>query len=72
MIAAQTRAETTRFRRIRHAIGFLPRMLAITLALAAPVLTVPSLVQGASDTFIGATQGRSNGVGFVLLVSLQR
>jgi hypothetical protein len=49
----------------------LPRALCILLALAAPVLAVPGLRTNAGST-IEAPALKKNGIGFVLLVSLQR
>ncbi|MCA0277396.1 MAG: hypothetical protein LCH86_15480 [Proteobacteria bacterium] len=47
------------------------RAALILLVLAAPVLAVPQLRGDAGNT-IEAPAARKNGVGFVLLVSLQR
>ena len=52
-------------------LRLLPRAVLIMLALAAPVLAVPSL-QGDHGSTIEAPAQKKTGVGFVLLVSLQR
>ncbi len=51
--------------------GYLPRAVLIVLALCAPVFAMPGII-GDSDTVIVHDQKKSNGVGFVLMVSLQR
>lgn len=51
--------------------GYLPRAALIVLALSAPVFAMPAIV-GGQDTVIEHSQKKSNGVGFVLMVSLQR
>lgn len=52
-------------------LRLLPRAVCILLVLAAPVLAVPSMRDSAGST-IEAPTLKKNGVGFVLLVSLQR
>lgn len=52
-------------------LRLLPRAFCILLVLAAPVLAVPSMRDHAGST-IEAPALKKNGVGFVLLVSLQR
>jgi len=52
-------------------LRLLPRAALILLALAAPVLAVPAMRADAGST-IDAPAMRKSGVGFVLLVSLQR
>lgn len=54
-----------------HAIPLLLRALAIVGALAAPVMAVP-LVQGGEHPTIEAPALKKTGMGFVLMVSLQR
>jgi len=53
------------------ALRLLPRAACILLVLAAPVLAVPSMRDHGNST-IEAPALKKNGVGFVLLVSLQR
>ncbi|MBD0415868.1 hypothetical protein [Oryzicola mucosus] len=50
----------------------LPRALLIVLALAAPVLAMPHLGRGGGPVTIEAPTMKKTGMGFVLLVSLQR
>jgi hypothetical protein len=52
-------------------LRLLPRAALILMVLAAPVLAVPSMRTNAGST-IEAPALKKNGVGFVLLVSLQR
>ncbi|UDL91531.1 hypothetical protein LGH82_09975 [Mesorhizobium sp. PAMC28654] len=52
-------------------LRLLPRAALILLVLAAPVLAVPAMRADAGST-IDAPAMRKSGVGFVLLVSLQR
>lgn len=52
-------------------LRLLPKAALMMLVLAAPVLAVPSLRADIGST-IEAPQQRKTGVGFVLLVSLQR
>jgi hypothetical protein len=52
-------------------LRLLPRAALILLVLAAPVLAVPAMRADAGST-IDAPAIRKTGVGFVLLVSLQR
>lgn len=47
------------------------RALVLTILLAAPVLAVPSMASGEGSIIEAPASGKS-GVGFVLLVSLQR
>jgi hypothetical protein len=54
-----------------NVLRLLPRALLITLALAAPVLAVPSM-RGDMGSTIEAPALKKTGVGFILLVSLQR
>ena len=56
---------------IAQVLRLLPRALLILLVLAAPVLAVPQL-RGSDGATIEAPKARKGGVGFVLLVSLQR
>ncbi len=56
---------------IANLLRLLPRALLILLVLAAPVLAVPQLRADNGST-IEAPAARKGGVGFVLLVSLQR
>lgn len=56
---------------IANLLRLLPRALIILLVLAAPVLAVPHLRADNGST-IEAPAARKGGVGFVLLVSLQR
>ncbi len=51
--------------------GYLPRAVLIVLALCAPVFAMPGII-GGPDTVIEHNQKKSNGVGFVLMMSLQR
>lgn len=55
----------------QKALQLLPRAICILLVLVAPVLAVPSMRDHASST-IEAPAMKKNGVGFVLLMSLQR
>lgn len=50
----------------------LPRAALLTLALAAPVLAVPMGRGDGGMTTIDAPSPKKSGMGFVLLVSLQR
>jgi hypothetical protein len=50
---------------------FLPRIALVVLALSAPVFAMPAII-GNTGSVIEHQQKKSNGVGFVLLVSLQR
>ena len=52
-------------------LRLLPRALLIMLAVAAPVLALPS-IRGSEGTTIEAPSNKKTGVGFVLMVSLQR
>ncbi|AZO09077.1 hypothetical protein EJ074_08120 [Mesorhizobium sp. M3A.F.Ca.ET.080.04.2.1] len=52
-------------------LGLLPRAALILMLLAAPVLAVPMMRADTGST-IEAPSPRKAGVGFVLLVSLQR
>jgi len=52
-------------------LRLVPRAAVVVLALAAPVLAVPSL-RAADTTIIEAPSLKKTGAGFVLLVSLQR
>lgn len=52
-------------------LRLLPRAALILIVLAAPVLAVPTMRADAGST-IEAPALKKNGVGFVLLVSLQR
>lgn len=51
--------------------GFLPRAVLLVLALCAPVFAMSGM-GGDAGAVIEHQQKKSNGVGFVLLVSLQR
>lgn len=62
---------TAAFTRIANAAAYLPRLLLIVAALSAPVLAMPH-VQASGGAVIEHAAKKSNGVGFVLLVSLQR
>ncbi len=57
--------------KLRKFLRPLPRAGIILLCLAAPVLAVPSLKTGPAAT-IEAPPLKKTGIGFVLLVSLQR
>lgn len=57
---------------ITQLLRLLPRAVLILLVLAAPVLAVPQLRSGDSGSIIEAPAMRKGGVGFVLLMSLQR
>ncbi len=52
-------------------LRLVPRAVVIVLALAAPVLAVPGL-RAADTTTIEAPSPKKTGIGFVLMVSLQR
>ena len=52
-------------------LRLLPRALVVMLAISAPILMVPSL-RAADQTIIEAPALKKTGVGFVLMVSLQR
>lgn len=52
-------------------LRLLPRAMLITLALAAPVLALPQL-RSDTGSVIEAPNPKKSGMGFVLLVSLQR
>jgi hypothetical protein len=52
-------------------LRLLPRAALITLLLAAPVLAVP-MARGEIGTTIDAPKMKKKGMGFVLMVSLQR
>lgn len=56
---------------IVNLLRLLPRALVILMVLAAPVLAVPQ-IRGDQGSVIEAPAARKSGVGFVLLVSLQR
>ncbi|QOF72774.1 hypothetical protein IG197_06830 [Aminobacter sp. SR38] len=56
---------------IKKTLRLLPRAAMILMVLAAPVLAVPELRADYGST-IEAPAARKSGVGFVLLVSLQR
>lgn len=55
----------------RPLLGLLARALAIVLVLSAPVLAVPAF-SASSSAVIEAPAPKKTGMGFVLLVSLQR
>jgi hypothetical protein len=57
--------------RIRQSVRLLPRAALLAAFLAGPVLSVPSIEAGQSAV-IEATAKKGGGIGFVLLVSLQR
>lgn len=50
---------------------WLPRLALALGIMAAPILFLPSM-QDTSPAFVGLKDKKSNGVGFVLLVSLRR
>jgi hypothetical protein len=52
-------------------LRLLPRAALITLLLAAPVLAVP-MARGEIGTTIDAPKMKKKGMGFVLMISLQR
>ncbi len=52
-------------------LRLLPRAIVIMLVIAAPVLAVPS-IRGGEGRTIEAPALKKSGVGFVLMVSLQR
>ena len=54
-----------------QSLRLLPRAALVLIVLSAPVLAMPMMRAGA-DTTIDAPAAKKHGVGFVLLVSLQR
>ena len=52
-------------------LRLLPRAALVLIVLSAPVLAMP-MMRGGADTTIDAPATKKHGVGFVLLVSLQR
>ncbi len=56
---------------IARTLRILPRAVTIALLIGAPVLAVPSLA-GQRNAVIEAPALKNTGLGFVLLVSLQR
>jgi hypothetical protein len=66
-LTTMNRFATQTFKLLR----LLPRAAIITLLLAAPVLAVP-MARGEVGTTIDAPKMKKKGVGFVILVSLQR
>ena len=56
---------------ISTVLRLLPRAMVLTALLAAPVLAMPSM-RGDFGSTIEAPSSKNKGVGFVLLVSLQR
>lgn len=58
-------------RHLRQSARLLPRAALLAVFLAGPLLFVPSIQAGQSAT-IEATSNKKSGIGFVLLVSLQR
>ena len=52
-------------------LRLLPRAVVVILAIAAPILMVPSL-RAADQTTIEAPALKKTGAGFVLMISLQR
>lgn len=61
-----------RFAQPLKILRLLPRAALLTLLLAAPVLAVPAMRGDLGSTIEAAPSSNSSGVGFVLLVSLQR
>lgn len=59
------------FARLTSAAVYLPRLLLLVGALSAPALAMPHLEAGEGTVIVDSFK-KSNGVGFVLLVSLQR
>lgn len=59
------------FARLLAVAGYLPRAALLVLALCAPVFAMTGVADG-TGAIIEHSQKKSNGVGFVLLVSLQR
>ncbi len=59
------------FPRLLALAGYLPRVALLVLALCAPVFAMSGVI-GEDGPVIEHQQKKSNGVGFVLLVSLQR
>lgn len=57
---------------LRNLSGLVARALAIVLVLSAPVLAVPALGGSDATRVIEAPAPAKSGLGFVLLVSLQR
>lgn len=57
--------------RIRTAAAYAFRLLLVVVALAAPVLVMPQ-VEASSGAILEHAAKKSNGIGFVLLVGLQR
>ncbi len=55
----------------RNCLRYLPRALLLMAAVAAPVLTMPS-VRASKSTIIEAPTMKKSGAGFILMVSLQR
>lgn len=62
---------TRNIAQILNVLRLLPKAAVMMLVLAAPVLAVPSLRADIGST-IEAPDNKKTGVGFVLLVSLQR
>jgi hypothetical protein len=62
----------TRFATLFNAAAYLPRMLVILGLLVVPVLAMPQADAGLSAPVIEHASPKSKGVGFVLLMSLQR
>jgi hypothetical protein len=62
---------TRQFEKTLECLRLLPRALVVMLAIAAPILMVPSL-QAADRTIIEAPTMKKTGAGLVLMVSLQR
>jgi hypothetical protein len=60
------------FAPFHNLFGLIARAIAIVLVLSAPVLAVPSLAGNQSGSVIEAPAPAKTGMGFVLLVSLQR
>lgn len=56
---------------IRSLPGLIARAFALVLVLSAPVLAVPA-IGGSNGSVIEAPAPKKTGMGFVLLVSLQR
>lgn len=64
---------TRSFPSILKVLGFLPRAVAIVLVLWSPLIALQNVrAADAGITIEAPAQKKSNGVGFVLLVSLQR
>jgi hypothetical protein len=57
---------------ISTTLRFLPRMALTAMLLAAPVAAIPTVLKAGTSPTIDAPAPAKKGIGFVLLVSLQR